>query len=227
MSTSSTRRTSVSRMDAAHRPLSLFPRTAVTGAMAARVFKISASPMSPAWTMKSLPCRNAAASGRRSPWVSEMTPTRARRLLLPEEPLAPLENLGDAEVVDGRPLVRRDLHPVAEAALVVDALALELRVQHVEDEVLLGDLNDRPRRLARLAVAVLHDGGQQADLDVVVLLPVGLVLQDLVGLVEDLVRLHVGVVDAQDLLRRLDDLGKLRPLHQVGQRLLQPVELRP
>src|SRR6266540_3335557 len=57
-------------------PRSLLPRTAVTGAIEASCSMMRASPMSPAWTMKSLPRNAASASFRRSPCVSEISPTR-------------------------------------------------------------------------------------------------------------------------------------------------------
>ena len=59
---------------AAHGPVSLFPRTAVTGAMPDNRSRIPAAPMSPACTMNSLPRRASTASGRSRPCVSEIKP---------------------------------------------------------------------------------------------------------------------------------------------------------
>src|SRR2546422_10873173 len=59
----------------AQAPRSTFPRTAVTGAISPSLFRISGSPMSPAWMMESTPRSAAIASGRSSPCVSAMTPT--------------------------------------------------------------------------------------------------------------------------------------------------------
>src|SRR5262249_26926909 len=57
--------------------------TAVTGARRPSWSRTAGAPMSPACTMWATPARAASASGRSSPWVSEMTPTaiglRARR----------------------------------------------------------------------------------------------------------------------------------------------------
>lgn len=58
----------------AHSPLSIFPRTATTGAILRRFPMISGVPTSPAWTMSSHPSRALTASGRSSPWVSEISP---------------------------------------------------------------------------------------------------------------------------------------------------------
>src|ERR1700674_314798 len=75
MGAAPTASTSVSRTPDAHASLSLLPRTAVTGAIVERRSSTLGSPMSPAWMMKSLPWSAANASGRRSPWVSEIKPT--------------------------------------------------------------------------------------------------------------------------------------------------------
>src|SRR5690606_27268710 len=55
--------------------LSTLPRIAVTGAIASSSRSTSGLPTSPACTIASQPARAAFASGRSSPWVSEMTPT--------------------------------------------------------------------------------------------------------------------------------------------------------
>ena len=73
--TSPKRSRCVSAMCSAQGARSLLPRTAVTGAMVDNVSR-TPSPMSPAWTMKSLPRSTSTASGRRRPWVSEMSPIR-------------------------------------------------------------------------------------------------------------------------------------------------------
>ena len=74
MDTPSASNTAVAGIRAAHAPLSLFPRTAVTGAISASAASTSGAPMSPAWMMCWAPCNAASASGRSRPWVSEMTP---------------------------------------------------------------------------------------------------------------------------------------------------------
>src|SRR5439155_1934004 len=75
--TSSTWKLAVSGTARAQPPRSLLPRTAVIGASARSASSISGVPMSPACTMWSLPRRYASASGRSSPCVSEISPTRA------------------------------------------------------------------------------------------------------------------------------------------------------
>src|ERR1700742_2129071 len=54
----------------------MLPRIAVTGASRARISRISGSPTSPACRIWSTPRMASSASGRSSPWVSEITPTR-------------------------------------------------------------------------------------------------------------------------------------------------------
>src|SRR5208283_2201766 len=54
--------------------LSTLPRMAVTGAITASCSRISGAPTSPAWMMCRDPRNAVRASGRRRPWVSEMTP---------------------------------------------------------------------------------------------------------------------------------------------------------
>jgi hypothetical protein len=74
MDTPSAWKTAVAGSRDAQAPLSLFPRTAVTGAIAASATSTSGAQMSPAWMMCWAPCKAASASGRSRPWVSEMTP---------------------------------------------------------------------------------------------------------------------------------------------------------
>src|SRR5215210_631020 len=69
------RSSSVSRSFLAQGPVSLLPRTAVTGAMRESASSTAGSPMSPACTICRLPCSAARASGRSSPCVSEINPT--------------------------------------------------------------------------------------------------------------------------------------------------------
>src|SRR6185503_4006985 len=66
----------------AQAPWSLFPRTAVTGAMRASSASTAGSPTSPACTMWQLPRSAASASGRSRPCVSEISPTQRRPALL-------------------------------------------------------------------------------------------------------------------------------------------------
>src|SRR5271156_5406886 len=97
--------------------------------MAVNRANTSAFPISPAWRMRSHPDRNAAASGRKRPWVSEMKPslathsTRSRTVLVGSGRLD-----GFDARVDGRilrrlaPRKKRDQPPAHRraAALPVD-----------------------------------------------------------------------------------------------------------
>jgi hypothetical protein len=74
MLTPSSSRARDSGICAAHGPLSLFPLTASTGAIARSFSRISGPPMSPAWMMCWTPESARTASGRSSPCVSEMRP---------------------------------------------------------------------------------------------------------------------------------------------------------
>src|SRR2546425_141748 len=67
----------ISGMDAAQAPRSLLPRTTMTGTILPSSSRIAAEPTSPACTITSTPASAVTASGRRSPCVSEMTPTTA------------------------------------------------------------------------------------------------------------------------------------------------------
>src|ERR1700722_8024388 len=87
--TSPNLKSSVSRREDAHAPRSLFPRTAVIGAMAASASRTLASQISPPWTIWSLPWRKASTSGRKRPCVSEMRPTRTTHHSLAAIDLAP------------------------------------------------------------------------------------------------------------------------------------------
>ncbi len=60
----------------AQAPLSLLPRTLVSGASSARRSSVTGSTMSPACRMASLPCRKSSACGRSRPCVSEIRPMR-------------------------------------------------------------------------------------------------------------------------------------------------------
>src|SRR3954470_9729832 len=88
-----------SGMARAQSPTSLLPRTAVTGAMRSSAARISGPPMSPAWTMCSLPCSASSAWGRRRPCVSDIRPMRCNRGLA--------ESGGAACAEEGLHLVRR------------------------------------------------------------------------------------------------------------------------
>ena len=56
-------------------PVSMLPRIAVTGASAENFARTSELPMSPACRIRLTSRRASSASGRRRPWVSEITPT--------------------------------------------------------------------------------------------------------------------------------------------------------
>src|SRR5262245_20381779 len=72
--------TSFSGIFAAHEPLSLLPRTAVTGAIFASSSRTCGEQISPVCRMCSTPLSAAIASGRSKSCVSEMTPIRASLL---------------------------------------------------------------------------------------------------------------------------------------------------
>ncbi len=125
-------------------------------------------------------------------------------------------------------MVGVDLHSIAAAAF--EALFHKSGAQHVQEKGLLGDLDDRPTRAARFPVAAAHDRVQQAEFDIVILLPVPVVSQDLVGLLKDLVGLQVGVVDAQTWADQRPDStfhrGNER-VHQSGEQARQNCERAP
>ena len=60
----------------AQAPLSMFPRTALTGATVRKASRSAAPPMSPACTISSEPRSAWTAAGRSRPWVSAIRPTR-------------------------------------------------------------------------------------------------------------------------------------------------------
>ena len=55
-------------------PTSTLPLIAITGAIRCSRVITSGRPISPAWMMCATPARHCSASGRSTPWVSEMTP---------------------------------------------------------------------------------------------------------------------------------------------------------
>src|SRR6516164_7981053 len=140
--------TSVGGIFRAQAPPSTLPRTAVTGASRDRCSRIAGSPMSPAWMMRLEPRSASRASGRISPWVSEMTPMVDTAILVADDARAAFPPGLNAALSSGR-----GRHPLEQDHGVRDGGVVgshSLRSLGLEADAILGNAKQGGHTLANL-----------------------------------------------------------------------------